>query len=148
VFLARGPDERADEDLRAFYERLVRAVSDSELRDGKWSLCECTGWPDNDSYRRLVAWCWSGPSARNLVVVNLSAADAQARVHLPWADLEPGSWEFVDRVDDDRRFERSGDEVSAEGLYVGLEPWGWHFLALTSAPASDAVPGQRETALT
>ena len=83
VFLGRGPDEPVDADLRSFYERLLRATADAELREGDWLLCECTGWPDNDSHRALVAWCWSAPGSRHLVVVNLSGSDAQARVHLP-----------------------------------------------------------------
>ena len=74
VFLARGPDEPGDDDLRAFYARLLRAVAEGDLRHGEWRLCECEGWPDNDSFRRLVSWCWSSPSARDLVVVNLSDA--------------------------------------------------------------------------
>ena len=40
VFLGRGPDEPADAELRAFYERLLRAVADSGLRDGDWRLCD------------------------------------------------------------------------------------------------------------
>src|SRR4029077_19262334 len=54
VFLARGPDEPPDPDLRAFYGRLLRALADSGLRDGDWRLCDVTGWPDNDSFHRLV----------------------------------------------------------------------------------------------
>ena len=60
VFLDRGPDEPVDGDLRAFYERLLRPSPTSGLRDGDWRLCDCTGWPDNDSHRQLVAWCWRG----------------------------------------------------------------------------------------
>jgi hypothetical protein len=116
VFLARGPDEPPDEDLRAFYGRLLRAVAESGLRDGDWRLCDCTGWPDNDSHRRLVAWCW----AEELVVVNLSDAPAQARVHVPWN----GSGVFADRLSG-ARFER---ELGGDGLYVALDPWGAHFL--------------------
>ncbi len=123
VFLGRGPDEPPDDDLRAFYERLLRAVAESGLRDGDWRLCECTGWPDNDSHRRLVAWCWP----RELVVVNLSDAPAQARVRLSWDDLAGRAWELSDRLGG-QRFERAGDELSAEGLYVALDPWGSHFL--------------------
>ena len=113
----------------AFYERLLRAVAESDLRHGDWRLCEATGWPDNDSHRRLVAWCWSTADARHLVVVNLSGAPAQARVHLPWADLAGRDWELADRLDG-ARFERGGDELAGEGLYVALEPWASHFLAL------------------
>src|SRR3954454_11415340 len=61
VFLGRGPDEPADGELRAFYVRLLRAVADGDLRRGEWQLCACEGWPDNDSHRRLVAWCWTAP---------------------------------------------------------------------------------------
>jgi len=129
VFLGRGPDEQPDEDLRSFYGRLLRAVADSGLRGGDWRLCECTGWPDNDAYRRLVAWCWSSGGSRNLVAVNLSDAPAQAMVHLPWDDLGGRSWELTDRIDR-RRFERLGDQMAAEGLYVGLDPWAFHLLAL------------------
>ncbi len=129
VFLRRGPQDALDRDLRSFYERLLRAVADSDLRDGDWCLCECVGWPDNDSYRGLVSWCWSTPQARDLVVVNLSDAPAQARVRLPWQDLTRGSWRLVDRLTD-QSFERDGAELLAEGLYVALEPWASHFLSL------------------
>ena len=81
VFLDRGPAEPEDEDLRGFYGRLLAAVAESGLRDGDWRMCDVSGWPDNDSCGHLVAWCWP----RELVVVNLSDAPAQARVHLPWA---------------------------------------------------------------
>jgi len=133
VFLGRGPDEPADGDLRAFYERLLRAVADGDLRRGEWRLCGCEGWPDNDSYRQLVAWCWTAPETRELVVVNLADAPAQARVRLPWEDLHGRDWELVDRLDG-RRFERGGDEVAAEGVYVDLDAWSAHFLAWRPTP--------------
>jgi hypothetical protein len=129
VFLGRGPAEAPDRDLEAFYGRLLRAIADSDLRHGEWQLCETTGWPDNDSHRRLVAWCWATGDARNLVVVNLSSSPAQARVRLPWDDLAGRGWELADRLDG-RRFERGGDELAGEGLYVDLTPWGSHFFAL------------------
>src|SRR5262249_21771987 len=68
-----------DADLRAFYGRLLRALADSGLRDGDWRLCDVSGWPDNDSFRRLVAWGWP----HELIVLNLSDAPPPARVHLP-----------------------------------------------------------------
>jgi hypothetical protein len=148
VFLDRGPDEPVDADLRAFYERLLRAVADSDLRDSDWQLCECAGWPDNDSYRRLVSWCWSNAAgARNLVVVNLSDAAAQARVRLPWGDLGGRGWTLVDRLDE-RSFDRDGGELEADGLYVELEPWESYFLAFegVSAPLHEGSdsPGERD----
>jgi hypothetical protein len=119
VFLSRGPSEPVDSDLRAFYERLLAAVAESGARDD-WRLCDVSGWPDNDSCRHLVAWCWSG----ELVVVNLSDGTAQGRVHVPW----DGAHELVDRLSG-ARFAR---ELTPEGLYVGLEPWGFHFLRFSA----------------
>jgi hypothetical protein len=131
VFLARGPQEQADPDLRAFYHRLLRAVADADLRRGEWRRCEATGWPDNDSYLQLVSWCWSTPEARHVVAVNLSDAPAQARVQLPWEDLGGRTWTLTDRLDG-RRFERDGNELAKDGLFVALDPWGSHFLALAT----------------
>jgi Alpha amylase, catalytic domain len=128
VFLGRGPDETPDAGLRSFYERLLRAVADADLRWGDWRLCECEGWPDNDTYRRLVAWCWSTSASRHLVVVNLSEAPAQARVRLPWEGLAPRTWKLNDGLSG-QSFERNGDELASEGLFVALGPWGSHLLA-------------------
>jgi hypothetical protein len=128
VFLSRGPDEPRDPQLRSFYERLLRVVSESGLSEGEWSQCNCAGWPDNASYRELVAWCWSGARTRELVVVNLSDQPAQARVYLPWAgELRGRVWEMADRLTG-QTFERGGDELAADGLYVALDGWAQHFL--------------------
>jgi hypothetical protein len=129
VFLGRGPDEPTDTELRAFYGRLLRAVADSDLKRGAWRLCECSGWPDNRSWRSLIAWCWSSNGGRHLLAVNYAPAPAEGRVHLPWSDLAGRDWELSDRLSG-ARFSRSGDEMAGEGLYVGLQPWGFHFLAL------------------
>ena len=131
VQLARGPDEPPDSDLRAFYGRLLRGVADARSQRGDWRLCECTHCSDDDSHRQLVAWCWSSSNARHLVVVNLSPARAKGRVRLPWGDLAGRAWSLADRLSGDR-FERSGDELAAEGFSVALEAWGPHFLMLES----------------
>jgi Alpha amylase, catalytic domain len=130
VFLGRGPDEPSDASLRTFYERLLKAVAESDLRHGDWRLCECAGWPDNDSYLRLVSWCWSTPAGRHLVVVNLSDARAQARVRIPWDGLPGRAWTLSNRLTAEA-FERAGDELAADGLYVALEPWAAHFLSFS-----------------
>ena len=129
VFLARGPAQPADHELRAFYDRLLSAVADSGLRSGDWQLCECTGWLDNHTADQLLAWCWRANGQRHLVVVNLAPVQAQARVHLPWTDLGGRAWQLRDALNDDA-FERQGDELQEEGLYVGMRPWESYFLAL------------------
>ncbi len=129
VFLTRGPDEPVDSDLHAFYARLLRAVDESGLRQGDWRLCDCAGWPDNASWQQLIALCWSSGETRNLVVVNYADQPAQARVRLPWSELTGKDWQLSDRLNG-VEFTRPGDELAADGLYVGLDPWAAHFLAI------------------
>ena len=131
VFLGRGPDEPPDADLRAFYARLLRAVADSDLRHGDWRLCACDGLARQRLLPALVAWCWSSPGSRHVVVVNLSGAPAQARVRLPWPDLAGRTWE-LSRPAGRAAFERAGDALLGEGLYVALHAWQVHFLAFAS----------------
>ena len=127
VFLGRRPDEPLDADLRAFYEKLLRATADHALRDGDWRLCDRTGWPDNASFMNLVAWCWSRNDGRYLIVVNLSNAPSQGTVRLPWEDLAGKAWHLDDLLSG-ATFDRRGDEMRSAGLYVDLPAWGFHFL--------------------
>ena len=123
VFLARRPEEPADEDLRAFHLRLLAARR--ELRGGAWQLCERTGWPDNPSFRNVAAWCWRSEEWMHLVAVNLSDRPAQARVRLPWPDLAGEERQLEDLLDG-QTYGRAGAELVDPGLYVDLPPWGAH----------------------
>ena len=127
VFLARRPEEPGDEALRAFHLRLLAARR--ELRGGAWQLCERTGWPDNPSFRNLLAWGWRSEEWLHLVVVNLSGRPAQARVRLPWPELAGEEWQLEDLLDG-QAYGRSGAELLDPGLYVDLPPWGAHLFRI------------------
>lgn len=124
VFLARRVEEGPDLAMRAFYERLLEALRTGKFTRGDWRLCELTGWPDNQSYRNLVSWCWQSGPSRCLVVVNLSDTPSQGLVTVPWEDAARRTWQLTD-VFTSKAYERT---LSGEGLYVELEPWGYHLL--------------------
>jgi hypothetical protein len=128
VFLARRPEEEPDTELRAFYERLLEELRDPVFRTGDWQLGERSGWDGNDTWQNLVVWGWRG-TARKLVVVNLSATHAAGHVSLPWDDLRGRSWQLEDASTGDS-YARRGDDLR-DGLYVALDPWGWHLFDLT-----------------
>jgi hypothetical protein len=131
VFLARRPDEKPDGELRAFYGSVLRTARD--VRRGAWRLLDTTGWPDNDSFRDVVAWAWSDGDAagrpHHVVVVNLSGHASQARVPLPWPALAGSRWSLSDALSG-KAYDRDGDELSGAGLYVDLPAWACHVLAV------------------
>jgi hypothetical protein len=130
VFLSRMPAEALDEDLSDWYRQLLGAVGGNRVREGEWRLLEVTGWPDNDSCRDLLGWSWTaGSGDRHLVVINFSGEQAQGRVQLGWPDLAGRVWRLEDLLGGEP-FERGGDEMAGEGLYVDLPPWQFHLVAM------------------
>ncbi|MET9296977.1 alpha-amylase [Streptomyces sp. NPDC003077] len=134
VFLDRRPDEPQDTELRSFHQRLLSGVHRSGMRTGRWRLLECAGWPDNDSARNVLASSWEGPAGHFLTAVNLSAHPAQGRVRLPWPEPGPEEYQLTD-VLSGARYRRTGDELSGPGLFVDLDAWGTHVLAITPDPS-------------
>jgi len=132
VFLARRPDEPADEWLAAWYFQLLDVVGRNAVRRGDWQLLEVTGWPDNQSCGNLLCWSWCEDSAdvRYLVVVNLSGQAAQGRVLPRWPQLTGSNWQLSDLLRP-MVFERDGDELAGAGLYVDLAPWECYLMAAT-----------------
>ena len=67
-----------------------------------------------------------------LTLTATSLVEVRPRAHddscLPWDDLGGRAWALADRLGGER-FERDGDEIAREGLYVQLAGWGSHFLA-------------------
>ena len=124
VFLGRRPEEQVDDDLRAFYNKLLAAIDSPVFRDGDWRLCERSGWPDNASFLNLVAWCWTKDDERYLVVVNLSEGSVQAHVQAPWQEGAGKTWRLSDLLSG-AEYDRSGDEMLSPGLYVELGAWGY-----------------------
>jgi hypothetical protein len=129
VFLGRRPVEPVDPDLAAFYARLLEATNQDVFRNGDWRLCERSGWPDNQSCRNLLAWCWARDGKRYLIIINFRHETAEARIHVPWDELRGKQWRLSDVLSDESH-DRSGDEMRDAGLYVGMGPWKCHLLQM------------------
>jgi Alpha amylase, catalytic domain len=128
-FLRRRPQEALDMHLQTFYRKLLNTLGKPSFRDGEWRLCECSGWPDNQSCKNLLAWSWQRDEYRSLVVVNFSGSSAQGRVHVPWSDLQHGVWRLSDSILS-ATYDRDGTEMSNSGLYVELGPWEFNSFSL------------------
>jgi Alpha amylase, catalytic domain len=142
VFLGRRPDELVDEDLHRFYATLLEAVNRKAFREGQWSLCERTGWPDNASFQNLVAWSWAHGDERYLIVVNLSDCPVQAQVQVRWADAGGKKWHLTDLLSA-VTYERDGNEMQSPGLYVELAPWNYHFFQSAHGQEPESIPRRK-----
>ena len=129
VFVSRRPDEPLDPELAAWYHRLLTVVAGHRVRAGEWRLLEASGWPDNQSCRNLIAWCWTADDDRHVVVVNFSGQPAQGQIPLPWDRLPGRGWALRDLLQQ-TTFDRDGGELADPGLFVDLPPWQYHLLAL------------------
>ncbi|MFL6144792.1 MAG: alpha-amylase family glycosyl hydrolase [Labedaea sp.] len=132
VFLSRRPEESPDQELAAWYRRLLAAVAEHQVRQGSWHQLEPSGWPDNQSCHNLLAWTWLAGGDRHLVVINFSAIPAQARIPLGWPDVAGRPWRLTDLLCAEV-FDREGDEMAELGLYVSLQPWQFHLFSVRPA---------------
>lgn len=135
VFLGRYPVEPTDSTLLTFYRSLLSALSDPTFRRGCWQLCDRSGWPGDDRYQNLLAWCWEGDT-RWLVVVNLDDGTAAGLVRTRWNDLRGRQWQLTDPTQS-VAFVRSGDDL-VDGLFVELAARKWHLFRID--PTTDSLP--------
>ncbi len=138
VFLGRRAEEPYDAALAEWYRELWAAAR--RVRVGSWGRREVTGWPDNPSAEALAAWTWTAADALRLVVVNLTGHDADGVVHVDHAPAA-GSWWVLDDLLDGTSYQRSGDDLAHDGLYVALGPWAAH--VFVAAPVPEKTDRQR-----
>ncbi len=127
VQLRRAPTEPVRHELKAFAEMLLQEVNHPVFHDGVWQMCEIQGWPDNQSHRNLLAWCWRKEKERRLIVVNFTSAPAQGLVKTP-VNWLPGSEHFL--CSDPLKGESyvlAKAQVETSGLHVYLGQRDFHF---------------------
>ena len=129
--LVRAPEEPVDQRLSQFYDRLLTVLHQPALRDGCWQLLQCRpAWENNWTADSFVAFSWTGADgARWLVIVNYSDHQSQCYLTMPWDDLAGRVWRLRDRMDT-ALFDRNGDELAAQGLYLDMPAWGYHIFTM------------------
>ena len=125
--LGRGPVEALNASIAAFYDDLLACLVDPTFRDGDWQLIDAhPAWEGNSSNEAFVAFSWTGPGdLHRLVVVNYAPHQSQCYLELPWGDLIGRTWRFLDRLGA-AVYDRNGDGLSTQGLYLDLPAWGYH----------------------
>jgi len=125
VFLSRRPKEAINDELVIFYEKVLKILHFDAVCKGKWSLCQVSGWPDNKTYRNVIAWEWHCQNESLIIAVNLSNQSAQALVK-PGISYLPGRTYQLYDVISGELYRRDGEELTGPGLYIMLRNWGIH----------------------
>jgi glycosidase len=130
MHLGRRPVEPADEELRAFYARLLECLARPEVHDGEWRLLPCRpAWAGNGTSDQFVASSWHLDERRLLTVVNYGPSPGQCYVPLDLPGLPGRSFMLVDLVGP-VAYRREGDALANPGLYLDLPAWGHHIFDL------------------
>jgi Alpha amylase, catalytic domain len=135
--LNRAPGEPVDPALSPFYDRLLTIMRQRVVREGMWQLLECAvAWDGNWTNDCFVAFGWQGADGeRLLVAVNYAPNQSQCRLRLPFPGLGGKSWLLQDQLNFES-FERDGDELETQGLFVDLRPWQASVFAIRSPSGS------------
>jgi hypothetical protein len=130
--LVRAPKEPADAALHQFYDRLLALLRRRTVRDGQWQLLDCVpAWEGNGTSDCFLAFVWQGPdSERLLVTVNYAAHQSQCYARLPFFDLAGRTVQLKDLMGA-ARYERGGNELMSQGLYLDVPPWGYHVFEMS-----------------
>jgi glycosidase len=122
--LGRAPEEPKDEQLAAFYERLLSALRDDCVLNGDWQLVECQpAWEQNPTHDNFVVFGWQGSGGeRRIVAINYSGQQSQCLARLPCSELGGQAWQLRDGLSDDV-YHWKGDDLIERGLYLDMRPW-------------------------
>jgi len=133
VHLRRGPVETIDSSIAVFYEDLLGCLKEAAFRDGQWQLLDAQpAWEGNGSNEGFIAFSWTAPGDHyRLVVVNYASHQSQSYIKLPWGDLSGYTWRFSDRLSQ-AVYDRHGDDLSTQGLYLDMPAWGYHIFDVLS----------------
>jgi len=131
--LGRAPEEPVNESLKQFYARLLEVLRRPAVRDGEWRLLECApAWDGNGSNDAFIAFAWQGADGvRVLVAVNYAAHPSQCHVRGSFGDLAGRSWRLRDLLGD-AVYDREGNDLAKNGLYLDVAPWQCHAFELVS----------------
>jgi hypothetical protein len=133
MHVVRRPDEPVDSGVQAFYSRLLACLRHPEVHEGQWSLWVCrSAWAGNDTWQNMIVTTWVQEERRLVVVVNYSAHPSQCYVTFDLPNIAGRRFNMVDLLGD-ARYERDGDGLTQNGLYLDVPPWGHHAFELRAA---------------
>ena len=124
-------DQPTDPVRKQFFARLFAATSDDVFHSGLWQILSVT--PDStQTANNLFAYEWRSVRAWKIVVINMSGAPAQGRIHLGESVSAGRKYKFTDELDG-TLYARDGNELAQLGLFVRREGFLAHLFDVAAA---------------
>ena len=121
IQLTRKPVEAVNNDIKNFYQLLLKEIKDEIYHQGDWKLLDVFSTEDNkDTYHNIIAYQWTLQKRDKIIAVNLGNQTSYACIR---PILQPGkdASTLVDRITNERY---SG--VNTKGLSIKLAPYKVH----------------------
>lgn len=126
VQLSRRPFEEESQDLKSYYDLLIKALSNEAFHKGKWALYnQRSAWEGNYTHGNFLIWSWEYNGEFWLMAANFSPFRSQCYVTLPAEKTDGKNCSLEDMLGGDS-YERDGCALCRQGLYLDMKPWGRH----------------------
>jgi glycosidase len=130
MHLGRRPYEPVDQELKAFYTRLLECLRRPEVHEGEWRLWGCRpAWQGNPTHDQFIVMSWQSGERRLLAVANYGGFRGQCYVTLDMPGLAGRTFNLIDLLGP-VQYERHGDGLISNGLYLDMPPWGHHLFEM------------------
>lgn len=146
MHVSRRPQEPVDVGLQGFYRRLLEGLKRPEAHEGDWRLWSCRpAWEGNGTWDQFIVFSWQQGQRRLLGAVNYGPSQGQCYVSLNLPGLAGHKFVLADLLGE-ARYEREGDGLVGNGLYLDMPPWGCHLFAFNEQPIARPAPAPRAKA--
>jgi hypothetical protein len=129
VQLRRVRNEELDEEIKAFYVKLLSILEQGAFHDGAWQLKEVESF-NGDSFQNLVAYTWRSPLQIKLVVINLAENPSQGRIPITHDLVGEGDYLLRDELNN-QKYIRKGEDMRTVGLHVILDGYKAHIFDIS-----------------
>lgn len=130
VQLGREPEEKQDEKIKEFYQKLFNITKENIFRNGNWKYLETTPVASSDlSNDNLLAWEWRLGNEMRIVVVNYNNNTSRCRLKFNISS-EKDEIVLIDLINNNT-YKRSAKEISEKGLFIELKSFNSHIFQLS-----------------
>ncbi len=130
--LGRETEEKLDEKIKEFYQKLFAITTSKVFKNGKWKILKTLTAGDNDnSFENLMAWQWSLERDVRIVIVNYNKCTSRCRLKF---NLDTPTQEIIlTDLLNNTCYKRSKTEIIEKGLFVELKSFNSHIFSLSES---------------